>query len=60
MDVFKIDLAKGDVTMVCCARVKMDLALDTRDGRVLIRDLETFVVEFVPIICWSKRLLQGK
>jgi len=38
-------LARSDVTMVCRARVRMDVALDTRAGRVLIRDLETYMVD---------------
>ena len=48
MDVFEIGLARTDVTVVCCGKVKMDVALDTRAQRVLIRDLETYVVN-VPI-----------
>ena len=45
MDVFEIGLARTDVTVVCCGKVKMDVALDTRAQRVLIRDLETYVVD---------------
>jgi len=39
VDVFEIGLARSDVTVICRAKVKMDVALDTRAGRVLIRDL---------------------
>jgi len=39
VDVFHIGLARSDVTVVCRAKVKIDVALDTTAGRVLIRDL---------------------
>ena len=45
MDVFQIGRPRSDVTVVCRAKVKMDVTLDTRAGRVLIRDLETYVVK---------------
>jgi len=45
VDVFEIGLAQGDVTVVCRTKVEMDVALDTRAGRVLIRELETYVVD---------------
>ena len=38
-------LCWGDVTVVCRAKVKMDVALDTRAGRGFIRDLETYVMD---------------
>jgi len=43
--VFEIGLARSDVTVVCRTKVEMDVALDTRAGRVLIRELETYVVD---------------
>jgi len=45
VNVFEIGLARSDVTVVCRAKVKMDVALDTRAGRVLIRDLEIYVLD---------------
>jgi hypothetical protein len=30
---------------VCCAKVDMDVSLDSRPGRVIIHKLETFVVD---------------
>jgi hypothetical protein len=45
VDVFEIGLARSDVTMVCRAKDKMDVALDTITERVLIRDLETYVMD---------------
>jgi hypothetical protein len=43
--VFEILLARSDVTVVCRAKVKMDVALDARAERLVIRDLDTNVVE---------------
>ena len=45
VDVLEIGLPRSDVTVVCRANVNMDMALDTRAGRVLIRDLETYLVD---------------
>ena len=45
VDVFQICPERSDVTVVCGAKVKMDVALDTGAGRVLIRDFETYVVD---------------
>jgi hypothetical protein len=44
MDVFET-LARSDAMVVGRAKVKMDVALETRDGRILIWDLETYVVD---------------
>jgi len=67
--VFEIGLGRSDVTVVSRSKVKMDVALDVRARRVLIWDLETYVVDasmdvlqnlgIIPSICCSKRLLQG-
>jgi hypothetical protein len=43
--VFESGLARRDVTVVCRAKVKMDVALGNKFGRVLIRNLETYVVD---------------
>jgi hypothetical protein len=45
VDVFKIGLARSDVTVICRTKVEMGVALDTRAGRVIISDLETYVVD---------------
>jgi hypothetical protein len=45
VDVFEIRLARSDVTVVCRAKVKLDVVLDTRARRVLIRDLQIYVVD---------------
>ena len=45
VDVFEIGLERSDVTVVCHAKVKMDVAFYTRAERVLIRDFETYVVD---------------
>jgi hypothetical protein len=47
VDVFEIGLARSDVTVVCRAKVKMGMALDTRSGRVLIRTLRP--------MCWTQQ-----
>jgi hypothetical protein len=45
VDVFEIGLARSHVTVAYRAKVKMDVALDTTAGRILIGDLETYVVD---------------
>jgi len=45
VNVFVIGLARSNVTVVCRAKVKMDVAVDTRAVSVLIPNLETYMVD---------------
>jgi hypothetical protein len=45
VDEFEIGLPRSDVTLVCRAKVNMDVGVDIGAGRVLIGDLETYVVD---------------
>jgi hypothetical protein len=45
LDDFEIGLPRSDVTVVCRAKVTMDVGVETGAGRVLIGDLETYLVD---------------
>ena len=42
---FEIGLARSDVTAVCHAKVNMNVLLDTRAVCIIIRNLETYIVD---------------
>ena len=58
VDVFEIGLARSNVTVVCRAKVKMDVALNTRTGLVLIRDLVTVVDALIDVFFMRDDVLQ--